>query len=118
MPRVVIRRPEELFAEADAAVFPFRWQEPFGLCGLEAAAHGVPVVAFDLGGVREWLIDGVTGIAVKPFDGKAMAAAVARLRDSAGLRREMGANGRRLAAERFSEERFLAGFGRLCGGSA
>ena len=111
-------RPEELFAEADAAVFPFRWQEPFGLCGLEAAAHGVPVVAFDLGGVREWLIDGVTGIAVKPFDGKAMAAAVARLRDSAGLRREMGANGRRLAAERFSEERFLAGFGRLCGGSA
>ena len=49
---------------------------------------------------------------------EAMAAAVARLRDSAGLRREMGANGRRLAAERFSEERFLAGFGRLCGGSA
>ena len=78
----------------------------------------MPVVACDLGGVREWLIDGVTGIAVKPFDGKAMAAAVARLRDSAGLRREMGANGRRLAAERFSEERFLAGFGRLCGGSA
>ena len=46
-------RPEELFAEADAAVFPFRWQEPFGLCGLEAAAHGVPVVAFDLGGVSK-----------------------------------------------------------------
>lgn len=83
-------RPEELFAEADAAVFPFRWQEPFGLCGLEAAAHGVPVVAFDLGGVREWLIDGVTGIAVKPFDGKAMAAAVARLRDSAACDAKWG----------------------------
>ncbi|MBR2008722.1 MAG: glycosyltransferase, partial [Peptococcaceae bacterium] len=28
---------------------------PFGLVGLEAMAHGVPVVAFDLGGVREYV---------------------------------------------------------------
>jgi len=110
--------PESLFAEHDAAVFPFRWQEPFGLCGLEAAAHGLPVVAFDLGGVREWLVDGKTGFAVPPFDVAALAAAVGKLREEPALRREMGENGRRLAVERFSPERFLSAFETLCGGRA
>ena len=43
------------FARCDVAVFPSRWQEPFGLSGAEALGHGVPVVAFDTGGVRERL---------------------------------------------------------------
>ena len=33
---------------------PSRWQEPFGIAGLEALCHGVPVVAWESGGVREW----------------------------------------------------------------
>jgi glycosyltransferase involved in cell wall biosynthesis len=33
---------------------PSRWQEPIGIVGLEALAHGVPVAAWDSGGVREW----------------------------------------------------------------
>jgi glycosyltransferase involved in cell wall biosynthesis len=37
------------------------WPEPFGLAGPEAGLHGVPVAAFDVGGVPEWLIDGVNG---------------------------------------------------------
>lgn len=105
--------PEQLFAGTDIAVFPFRWQEPFGLCGLEAIAHGVPVVAFDLGGVREWLEDGVTGVAVPPLDVEALAAAVRMLRDDGGLRRRMGEAGRRLAAEKFAPERFVDAFGAL-----
>ena len=46
--------PESLFDDADVLAFPSRWQEPFGLSGAEAVAHGVPVVAFDVGGVRTW----------------------------------------------------------------
>ena len=45
--------PEKCFAEHDVAVFPSRWQEPFGLSGAEAQAHGLPVVGFDVGGGRE-----------------------------------------------------------------
>jgi glycosyltransferase involved in cell wall biosynthesis len=50
-----------LFAGSGVVALPSTWPEPFGLVGLEAAAHGVPAVAFDVGGVREWLVPGVTG---------------------------------------------------------
>ncbi|HXG55001.1 MAG TPA: glycosyltransferase family 4 protein [Vicinamibacterales bacterium] len=40
---------------------PSLWPEPFGLVGLEAAVHGVPSVAFDVGGISEWLRDGING---------------------------------------------------------
>jgi glycosyltransferase involved in cell wall biosynthesis len=39
---------------ARAVLLPSRWQEPFGIVGLEALAMGVPVAAYDSGGVREW----------------------------------------------------------------
>jgi glycosyltransferase involved in cell wall biosynthesis len=61
----------ELAAEFEAAsvvVVPSRWPEPFGIVGIEAMAHRRPVVAFRVGGIPEWLSDGVTGFAVEPFD--------------------------------------------------
>lgn len=51
-------------ARADLLAMPSVWPEPFGLSGLEAAALGVPAIAFDVGGVRDWLRDGVNGILV------------------------------------------------------
>jgi len=43
-----------LLRRARALLMPSRWQEPFGIAGLEALAFGVPVVAWDSGGMREW----------------------------------------------------------------
>ena len=59
--RVNAAERSRLLAETDVVVFPSIWPEPFGLVGLEAAAEGVPVAAFGVGGVPEWLADGVTG---------------------------------------------------------
>ena len=50
-----------LLTNSDLLVVPSLWPEPFGMVGLEACKHGVPVVAFDSGGVREWLQDGING---------------------------------------------------------
>jgi len=43
-----------LYRRARALVLPSRWQEPFGIVGLEALSFGVPVVAWASGGVGEW----------------------------------------------------------------
>ncbi|MDF1554746.1 MAG: glycosyltransferase family 4 protein [Deferrisomatales bacterium] len=42
------------YRRARAVLFPPRWQEPFGIVGLEALSLGVPVVAWQSGGVAEW----------------------------------------------------------------
>jgi glycosyltransferase involved in cell wall biosynthesis len=52
----------EEIKKTDLTVFPSIWPEPFGLVGPESASHGKPVVAFDVGGIRNWLIDGITGV--------------------------------------------------------
>jgi len=50
-----------LLRAASLLAVPSVWPEPFGLVGLEAGSQGVPSVAFDVGGIGEWLADGVNG---------------------------------------------------------
>jgi glycosyltransferase involved in cell wall biosynthesis len=52
---------EELLAQADVLIVPSRWPEPFGMVGVEAACFGVPSVAYPVGGIPDWLRDGVSG---------------------------------------------------------
>jgi D-inositol-3-phosphate glycosyltransferase len=52
------------------------WYEPFGLTPLEAMACGVPVVAYEVGGIAESVIDNVTGVLVPPRDTPALAGAL------------------------------------------
>lgn len=54
-------RLDEVYAATDLLVFPSLWPEPFGLVGPEAGLRGVPVAAFAVGGVTDWLIEGVNG---------------------------------------------------------
>ena len=50
-----------LYAQADLLVVPSLWPEPFGRIGLEAGRYGVPSAAFAVGGIPDWLTDGVNG---------------------------------------------------------
>jgi glycosyltransferase involved in cell wall biosynthesis len=54
-------RRAELFGAASVLAVPSVWPEPFGLVGLEAGVFGVPSIAFDVGGIDDWLTDGVNG---------------------------------------------------------
>ena len=71
--------------------------EGFGLVYLEAAAHGLPVVAHDVGGVGEAVVDGVTGLLVPPNRPAQLAAAFEKLIHDPGLRKKLGATGREWA---------------------
>ena len=55
------REIEALLEACDLLVVPSLWPEPFGLVGPEAGLSGVPVAAFAVGGIPDWLIDGVNG---------------------------------------------------------
>lgn len=105
------------YRSATLALFSSVWPEPFGLSGLEALRHGLPVVAFDVGGVREWLEDGVNGLLAPWMNRKEFALRVDRLLGDAGLASQLGEQGRVLAAERFNFARYIDGleelFGRL-----
>jgi glycosyltransferase involved in cell wall biosynthesis len=89
-----------LLASADAFVLASR-SEGAPLAILEAMAAGLPVIASDVGGVRELVADGETGVLVAPGDPGALAAALERVLADAELRRALGAAGRRRAQERF-----------------
>jgi glycosyltransferase involved in cell wall biosynthesis len=82
--------------QAALLALPSTWPEPFGLVGLEAAALGIPAVAFDVGGVREWLRPGVTGC-LASADPPRAATLAAALVDALGDDGELRAMGRRAA---------------------
>jgi glycosyltransferase involved in cell wall biosynthesis len=52
----------DALADTDVVVVPSLWPEPFGLAGIEAGFAGVPAVGFAVGGIPEWLEDGVNGV--------------------------------------------------------
>ena len=105
--------PETLWDNCDILFFPSRWQEPFGLVGLEAMAHGVPVIAFDTGGVREWLTQLENGIIVPEKADVTAAGMLGGLAQNREALEAMGKRGLELAKEKFSEEKFVENFKKL-----
>lgn len=73
--------------------------EGFGIVYLEAAAHGKPVVAGNVGGAPDAVIDGETGLLVDPQSPPAVAEAIVRLLSDEELAQRLGAAGRRRAEE-------------------
>ena len=97
------------YASCLALAVPSIWPEPFGIIGIEAMAAAKPVVAFDVGGVREWLTDGENGYVVRPLDVRGFAACLGELVSSVRTRRSMRARGREIWAARFTIEHHMAG---------
>ena len=90
--------------------------EPAGCpnASLEAMASGLPVIATDAGGASEQVIDGRTGRLVTGRDPQALATALVQLAAQSGLRQQMGKAGRDLIRDRFSVERMIADYRRIC----
>lgn len=89
-------------AAADVVVVPSRW-EGFGLVALEAMCGGAAVVASDVGGLREIVLDGVTGYLVPPDSPERLMRALSR-HDRATWQ-AMGAAGRARYEAMFTAQR-------------
>jgi glycosyltransferase involved in cell wall biosynthesis len=82
-----------LYARAAVVACPSH-REGFGVACAEAMAHGRAVVASDVGGLRDLVVDGETGLVVPPGDIAALRAALERLLADRELRQRLGANAR------------------------
>ncbi|HEY6549535.1 MAG TPA: glycosyltransferase, partial [Vicinamibacteria bacterium] len=88
-------------ARATIAVLPTLMREGMPTSLLEAMRAGVPVVASRVGGVREIVEDGWTGLLVTPGDARGLAYAVDRLLSDDVVRSRLARNARRRVLERF-----------------
>ncbi len=97
-----------LLAESSVVAMPSLWPEPFGLAGVEAAAHGRPVVAFPVGGIPEWLERGVVGEMpeIGDFSVRGFSAALHRAVSEPQHYRTLSSNARALA-RRFGQTEHL-----------
>lgn len=95
----------DLLASFDVFAYPSRFE---GLClaVIEAQAAGVPVVATPVGGIRETVRDGETGLLVPPDDPQALADAIVRLLEDRAEAERMAARARE-QAQQFSEARMV-----------
>jgi glycosyltransferase involved in cell wall biosynthesis len=95
----------DVLASLDVFAFPSRFE---GLClaVIEAQAAGVPVVATPVGGIRETVIDGETGLLVPVGDPEALGERIRFLLEHRDEAERLAANAR-AAAERFSLERMV-----------
>jgi glycosyltransferase involved in cell wall biosynthesis len=99
--------PETVYAASDALAVTSRW-EGFPLVVLEAMRAGLPVVGYDIGGLREQVEDGATGYLVDSGDVRALARQLRTLAWDTERARRMGLAGRRRFRERFNYAQMIS----------
>jgi glycosyltransferase involved in cell wall biosynthesis len=92
----------ELLNVSDVCVLSSRGVEGFSNSITEYMAAARPVVATDIGGAREAIVEGETGYVVAPGDDEMMAAHIVSLLQDPERAREMGRRGRAVVEEKFS----------------
>ena len=111
---------DRLFAEVHLLIVPSVWPEPFGLVGLEAAGHGIPAAAYALGGIGEWLKDGVSGALApaNPPTSAALAAAIVHCVERADRYARLSQGALAIAAQHSMEDHVAAVTGILAAAAA
>ncbi len=89
------------------------WPEPIATIGLEVMRYALPVVAFDAGGIRDWLEDGVNGFLVPWMDRAAYARALEFLLQNKDVARAMGERGLEIVSRKYDFKQYIDGLENL-----
>jgi glycosyltransferase involved in cell wall biosynthesis len=81
------------FRHCLVAVLPSAWPDPCPTTVLEAMASGRPVITTAIGGMRDMIQDGVSGLLVEPGDSEGLAGALTKVLADSELRAKLGASG-------------------------
>ena len=95
-----------ILAAADVFCLPSHF-EGLPMSVIEAMMTGLPVVATDIRGPREQVVEGQTGFLVPPMQDAPLGAALSRLAADSALRKRMGEAGRARALDRFDEAKVV-----------
>lgn len=98
------------YQKAQLVVVPSIWPEPFGKVGIESMAYGRPVIAFDVGGISEWLINGWNGYLIPRKSTSELAARIEELISDRLLAERLGTNGREFVHCNFSPDNYINKF--------
>jgi glycosyltransferase involved in cell wall biosynthesis len=103
---------DQMLEETDLLVVPSLWPEPFGRIGPEAGLRGIPAVAYDVGGISEWLRHGENGFLAPghPPTPEGLAAVLLRYLSSPAIRRGLSIGAVRVASN-FTIQSHLAALG-------
>ena len=100
---------KEYYRECSVVAISSVWPEPIATIGLEVMRYALPVVAFDAGGIKDWLKDGENGFLVPWMDRTAYARAIERLLKDKALARQMGLNGLASVSRNYDFAGYIAG---------
>jgi glycosyltransferase involved in cell wall biosynthesis len=100
---------KNFYRECSAVALSSVWPEPIATIGLEVMRYALPVVAFDAGGIRDWLHDGVNGYLVPWMDRRAFANALERLLTDKEHAHRMGLRGLEIVSRNFGFASYIDG---------
>ena len=93
--------------ESDILIVPSIWDEAFGIVGIEAMACAKPVVAFNVGGISDWLTDSYNGFLIPKFDVDLMAKKIYLLITNRNLNSKLGKNGLKEVDSKFRAKKHV-----------
>lgn len=111
--RVPHQELENYYRDALFTVVPSRWPEPFGMVGIEAMSRSRPVVAFAVGGIRDWLRHEHNGLLVPEANIAQLAFAMGSLLQDPARAAILGTNATHIVANEYCHENYLDRMGSL-----
>jgi glycosyltransferase involved in cell wall biosynthesis len=98
---------KSFYRECGVVAISSVWPEPIATIGLEVMRYALPVVAFDAGGIKDWLLDGHNGFLVPWMDRPQFAARIKQCLTDKALAKKLGENGLRLVSERYDFDQYI-----------
>jgi len=105
--QVLRKNLQNYYKKSTVVVMPSLFPETFGFVGLEAMYFKRPVVAFNAGGISEWLIHGKNGFLIERGNIRMLAYYIRLLLENKEICQRFGKEGYRIVRERFSRERHI-----------
>jgi len=95
------------YRECSVVALSSLWPEPIATIGLEVMRYALPIVAFDAGGIKDWLADGENGFLVPWMDRTKFAARIDQLLNDKPLAKKLGEAGLKLVSDRYDFDTYI-----------